>query len=356
VIQHEREFPDGLTAVLKAQNLTYVSTVEDQEIRFASYKYRRNDGKHFLVKILRTSERTSRMQLQREGAVMSAIPDRSYFRIPKPLHIDSDFIIREHVDGKTLPAAADPTHEECEQLAKALYEFQSVPQESLRKQVTDKDSITAFYLKRLGKHIVHLWPQYISSKDIARAVWRLLSAFPILLGDSVPCHADLRFSNILFSEGKIVFLDLEAFRIKNHPLYDVISVMCEDPRLVDKWTWQPAFFKLYLSQRGQSPWKSEKQAVRLLKALLTFFMIYRFNECRMAAQGRTYFNGGNKLKFLVSRIRKRFSSPLDRPDLTDAEAIRIGNMRKVLGNKECTSIVRGLLSVRDTDVETSGTP
>jgi hypothetical protein len=338
------ELPEKAQEYLGKLGCEFDGVIDNSNRRFVVCRYRKPDGEALVVKSLVSPDRRLQSFLQKEGLLMSSIPDRPPFRLPKVYGLGEDYIIREFIESQPQEPSSNLSLEQVHRLAEALCAFQDTASEALETHLPDRGSTRSFLLKRLCKHLVHLWPEVISCWSAMGTIWWLWRTLPWLARDSVPCHGDLRLSNVQFADDEVVFLDLEGFRFRNHPLYDVVSLMSVDPRPLHEWGWQSSFVSYYLSLRPDAPWKVERQVVRLIQSLMAFFAVYRLNETRMAARGIKYYNSGARMGYLLRKLGYCFALRRDSCDFTSQETVCLGNLRRLLDWRDSHRIACALLS------------
>lgn len=340
----DSKFHNQLQQALDNLGCDYDSLVEDEDNRFVVSKYRRYNGEYVLLKQLKTPDPYLRKLLSRESVVMNAIPESPRCRAPKIYSHGVDFILREFVEGRSVGMGVDLTDTECEILAAGIMEFQAQSIDSHYSNLMDRDSLRLYYLKRYIKHALHLLPNHISLGLAVKILWKLWKTLPTLTVYSVPSHGDFRLSNLLFSDDGIVMVDLEGFRIQNHPLYDVVSIMTADIRPFHQWSWQSKFIKHYLSLAPGIEWKRQEQIHKLLWILLVFFTIYRFNECRMHAMKVGYFDGEKKIGFALKRLLRCLKLKQRQSIMSEKENDMYNNLTRLLDRSESQRIITALIS------------
>jgi hypothetical protein len=276
-------------------------------------------------------------RLKNEALLLQHLPVRPPLRLLRPDDTGPGYLVTkldpglrlrpEHLDdGRAYHAIAD-----------ALVEFQTIRIDVGRLGIVDREHLATYYLKVLLKHILHLWPAHLSAQEAAASMTIVARALPAILRTGVLCHGDFLLSNLLFhpDDGTVTVTDLEGFMSRNNPLFDVVAFFTMSELDLTRWDWQPRFLEYYLEQTAGTLQldPASREFNTAYRGLLTFFLVYRLNEARIALQKSAYFDGRGKRDYLVAKL---IGLAQGRPELwrdetmREALAVRANNLRRIL--------------------------
>jgi len=228
-------------------------------------------------------------------------------------------------------------------VAEALVRFHSTEVDPAKLGINDREHLVTYYLKIVLKNIVHLIPSYLTWREGMECLSRVVAALPAILERTVPCHGDFLPTNLLYhgDDASTTVTDLEGFITGNHPLFDVVALMTTDEGDVAHWQWQSGFLNHYLGHGGAN-FGLDSSAPELRTAyrgILTFFLLYRLSEARIAWKGVPYFDGLGKGRYLGRKAMElaRRATKGDDDDLTRHLEVRRRNLRLVLSSRDYLS-------------------
>lgn len=290
-------------------------------------------GARIVVKAVHTRSADAYRRLDNETALVKQLCARPPLRLLRYRAGGRGYLLTEFDDGRLLwPDRCDAVVVHA--VAVALAQFQSL-QVSPRSGIRDREHVATYYLKVLSKHLLHLWPDYVSATEAARCHAILASTLPAIVRRRVPCHGDFLPTNLLFhdEDGTVTFTDLEGFMTGNHPLFDVLAFCSISALPLGGWTWQQAFLSSYLravdGAAGVDPLGGDYRDA--YRGILIFFLAYRLNEARIGLTGGAYFDGIGKKRFLARKAARLAGGAADDDArLRAALETRIDNLRRAL--------------------------
>lgn len=294
-----------LAALLAQLGLRTQRTLDGNE-DFLTLLCESADGEAQVLKYCRSGAPDALRRLRNEALLTRGLAVRPPLRV---LHHCADgpgYLVTRFERGEALSVRHLGDAELMPRIADALAVFQSLADNVRTLAVSRRESTRRFLRKVMLKHLLHLWPSHLSLAQ-AWTAWRLLgTGLDAIDAVSVPCHADLMPTNIFrhADSDAVVFIDLEGFIVENHPLYDVLSFFTMDSRPLEAWDWQVTFLQRFLAQPPAvhclAPGAADFQ--RAYRALLTFLLVYRYNEARINAVNGRYFNGGSKRIYVLRKL------------------------------------------------------
>jgi thiamine kinase-like enzyme len=297
----------GLSAILSELQLTAEQVIERNET-FLLLKCADQKNRAVVIKYSHSPElRQGRARINNEAALVKNLKPQKPLRFLKYYADGQNFLVTEFEEGELLLPNSNYGEALRKSVADALIKFQLLSIVPAAIGVKQRTGRRMFYIKGIIKHVLHLWPNYISLYDSFRCLWIVVSSLPVLGKPRVICHGDLLPTNLIYkaAEEEIVFTDLEGFLPENHPLYDVLSFCTIDVGSIWEWNWQKRFLRYYL-ERTKEVFHFDSNAAdfrKVLRALLVFLLAYRLNESRINLEGTTYFDGLAPLKYVLRKVR-----------------------------------------------------
>lgn len=352
--QPERPSDTRLAALLEQHRLQVCRTLDGNE-DFLTMLCAHADGRQQVLKYCRSNAPDALRRLRNEALLTRHLAVRPPLRVLRHCADGPGYLITDFEAGEALGPQHLGDAELMPKIADALAVFQSLGACVQSLGVTRRETTRRFLLKVMAKHLLHLWPSHLGLAQGVRA-WRLLWAgLTDIDAVSVPCHADLLPTNMLRDADStdVLFIDLEGFIVAHHPLYDVLSFFTIDARPVSAWDWQVSFLQRYLRQppAADSLTPSAPAFARAYRALLTFLLVYRYNEACLNAVGGRYFNGGSKRAYVLAKLLRLFSGIgllTPRAQLNDELATRRDNLRHALDSKAFAEHLSRMLATPDT--------
>jgi len=339
-----------LTRLLASLGLRIDSQLDINE-DFLTLRCRAEDGELRVLKYCRSNSPDALRRLRNEALLTHGLPVRPPLRLLRHRDHGEGYMVTVFETGAPLGPQDLGDAELMPRIADALAVLQSLGDAVAALDLRGRESRRRFLRKVLLKHLLHLWPRHLGLRDAWRA-WSLLRAgLDDIDAASVPCHADLLPTNLLRgSDGdNVVLIDLEGFILAHHPLYDVLSFLTIDARALDDWDWQREFLARWLTQAPASTLlvPHSLSFARAYRALLTFLLVYRYNEARLNAQRHLYFDGGSKARFVALKVLQLVSGVgllARRAPIDAALAIRRDNLRHALDRDSFTRHLARMLN------------
>lgn len=317
---------------------------------FLTLRCKADDGELRVLKYCSSNSPDALRRLRNEALLTRELKVRSPLRLLRYRAHGDGYMVTAFEHGAPLGPQhlGDPSL--MPRIADALAVLQALGSAVGALDVRGRESRRRFLRKVLTKHLLHLWPRHLGLRDAFRA-WSLLRAgLDDIDAVSVPCHADLLPTNMLRdAEGDdIVLIDLEGFIPAHHPLYDVLSFFTVDARPLEQWDWQAAFLARWRSQAPATTLLATNSAsfVRAYRALLTFLLVYRYNEARINQQDGLYFDGGSKARYVLLKLLQLVSGVwllTPRVVLDTSLAVRRDNLRHALDSTCFATHLAGML-------------
>lgn len=319
--------------LLTALDLVPEATLSDDGNAYVTLACRDRQGAAVVLKYVRPSAAPdASLRLGRETAMLQGLSTRAPLGLLRHRTSGDGFLVTERDDGRLLVPGSMREPRVCDTVADALAAFHSAP--GTRTLPVSRESVAVFYLKVLAKHLLHLWPAYISVGMAAKAAWLVLKGLPSIARGRTLSHGDFLPTNLLFhdTDGTVTFTDFEGVAL-NHPLFDVLAIFTIDDRPIESWDWQPRFLRRYLSRLTDVPGldPSRDEFWTAYRAILVFFAVYRFNEALLPSHGGVYFGGVSKGRFAWTKAKRLLlgvATPGDRP--AGGAETRAENMRSML--------------------------
>jgi aminoglycoside phosphotransferase (APT) family kinase protein len=315
---------------------------------FVTLRCRDAVGRPLVLKRTRTGCRDTIRRLTNEALLCRDLPVGGPLRLLKYRDHGTGYLLTEFDEGRLLLPEQLDDEATIRAIVGALTRFQRIRLDLRRIGVVDREHPATYYLKVLLKHILHLWPAYISARDAARAVTIVTAALPAILRQRVICHGDFLPTNLLYhrEDGSITLTDLEGFMTANHPLFDVVALFTMNDYDLTQWSWQRKFFRRYLDLASMSGLDPRSDAfVEAYRGILVFFLVYRLNEGRIALLDTAYFDGLGKQQYLKRKIKRLASghhSVRRDPEIAEALETRTRNLQRVLSRRHFREHLRFL--------------
>jgi hypothetical protein len=324
--------------LLERLALTIERPLSDDGDSFVTLLCRDSSGCRVVLKYVSTTSADAFRRLGNESRVFAALRPAPPLRLLSVRAAARDHLVTAFDPGVLLRPATIGQPRVVSLTVKALIEFQRSAIDCAALGVVDRERTSTYYLKVLTKHIAHLWPALLSTSEATRCVTVVSRAMRAIAGMRVPCHGDFMPTNLLYDAeaGTITFTDLEGFMTGNHPLFDVLALLSTSDRPLDEWHWQQQFLREYVTEAAAIGLDSASGAFReAYRGILTFFLIYRFNEARLLASTTTYFDGGAKAAYLGRKVRDLMFNPSRwRSDTASSGlAVHAANLRIALNRK-----------------------
>ncbi|MBI4524229.1 MAG: phosphotransferase [Deltaproteobacteria bacterium] len=341
-----------LAQILSELKLTVQNVMEKNE-NFLLLKCADPTDRRLVLKYSHSGVKDASARLQNEAVLIRNLQAARPLRLLQYYSHGPDYLVTEFEEGDLLLPNSDyrETIRQC--VADALIKFQVTPIRVKKAGVRQKTCMKSFYLKGLLKHLLHLWPDFVSLSEAMQCLRILISALPAMGKNPVICHGDFLPTNLLFKaeQQEVVFTDLEGFQAKNHPFYDVLSFCTIDDCDLWQWKWQKQFIRYYL-ERTEALFSLEPASRSFkdaLRGILIFLLVYRMNETRIGLRKTTYFDGLGKLRYASKRFRNLlFCSVGDcRPNFANRSMrLRKNNLEAVLSSRSFLGYLDWLLEVR----------
>lgn len=280
--------------------------ISDDGDSFVTVACRDETGQRVVLKYVRSGRADAYRRLTNETLLIRHLRVRPPLRLLRPRAAGHGYLVTEFADGVLLrPDRFD--ERTAAAIADALVVFQALRLSLRGVGVVDREPVARYYVKVLLKHLLHLWPAVVSTREAARSVSILTRALPAIQRLGVMCHGDFLPTNLLYhaEDTSVTFTDLEGVMSRNHPLFDVLALVTASGLDLRAWRWQERFLSRYLeagaaAHLGLDP--ASREYREAYRGLLIFFLVYRLNEHRVDQGGRGYFDGLPKHRFLARRF------------------------------------------------------
>lgn len=328
-----------LAAVLAALELSVLGQLDSSE-DFLTLLCEHASGQQRVVKYCHSGRTDALRRLRNEALLTRSLKVRRPLRVLRHCADGPGFLVTEFERGEALAPRHLGDAALMAKIADALAVWQSLEDGAHALDISERETTRHFLHKVMLKHLLHLWPTHISLAQCWRA-WRLLCAgLADIEATSVLCHADLMPTNMLrdATSDDVVFIDLEGVIAAHHPLYDVLSFFTIDARPLEKWDWQRDFLHRYLAQPPAAQLLARQSAAfaRAYRALLSFLLVYRYNEARINLGHGRYFEGLPKRRYVVTKLVRLLSGAglLTASARVDGElAVRKANLHHALDDR-----------------------
>ncbi len=304
---------------------------------FVTLVCRDASGRRVVLKYVHGGSADAHRRLTNESRLVRHLPTRPPLRLLAWRDDGPGYLVTEYDAGRSLRPEGLDDGPLIDTIADALVEFQSIRVAPKATGIADREHAATYYLKVLSKHILHLWPDYLSAWEAARSLRAVSASLPAILSRRVPCHGDFLPTNLLYhaDDRTVTFTDLEGFMSANHPLFDVLAFLTIGNHDITNWTWQPRFLRRYLS-RGERTLGLDPRSRPFRSAyrgILTFFLVYRLNEARLGLAGTGYFDSLAKSTYVTRKAARLLAGRRDARGDAAALAVRTRNLRGVLSSK-----------------------
>ena len=287
--------------------LTYERTLSDDGDSFSTLVCRDASGDRVVLKYMHTDSPDAYRRLTNETRLLTLIPAVPPLRVLRHRRSDLGYLVTDFDAGVLLRGPAMDDEHITAVVAEALARFHATRIDFEGHGIVDREKVERYYVKVLGKHLLHLWPTLITAKEAARCLSIGANALPAISRTTVPTHGDLMPTNLLYDEqaASITFTDFEGFMTANHPLFDVLALCSVCDRPLEQWHWQARFVQRYLRAVGNPALSFDAPDFRTAyRAILVFFLVYRLNETRLLARHELYFDGLPKKSYAVNKVRQ----------------------------------------------------
>ncbi|MHC4183320.1 MAG: hypothetical protein ACYSR0_08225, partial [Planctomycetota bacterium] len=202
----------NLLEILDQLNLTVNQKIEKND-KYLILKCIDNQNKSVILKYSYSGSKATQRRLNKEIILTKNLVTTGPFRFLKYYAHGTNYLVTEFENGIVLSPNYNYDKKIIKNIADALISFQLMPVKVRDLGVHDGVGLKRFYLKVMLKHLIHLWPQYISSYESIKCLWILITSLPAIKKRRVFCHADLLPTNLVYNpdEEYIIFTDLEGF-------------------------------------------------------------------------------------------------------------------------------------------------
>ncbi len=300
----------SILKILRKLKLTLRQVIERNE-KYIILKCIDKQNKSVVLKYSHTGSKEACRRINNEIVLTKNIVTTDPLRFLRYYAHGKNYLVTEFENGIFLSSNYHYDAKIIQNIANALINFQLMSGKLREIGVRGSVGLNRFYLKVMLKHLIHLWPEYISFYESIKCLWLLISSLPVIQRKRVICHADFIPTNLIYNpdEERIIFMDLEGFLIENHPLYDVISFCTIDEIDIRQWEWQRQFIRYYL-ERTEGTLGFDRQSREFKKAfrgIVIFFLVYWLNNTRINIGNKTYFDGLTKWNYILKKIKELFS-------------------------------------------------